>query len=204
MKANKHEINGYIYVTSEEKPIRDEYYVGFYKKSIFVKKRTSGILIANPCKKIILCNNPNLPIQQLTTEEVEYLKSVDSFEVEIGYLGMGGFVKTNEIISKDKVFYKIIIPQETEQTKESIEEVANKIYHNIKHKYPVLPNDTTWIQGFIEGAKWKHQNGYNHAKQTLYTEDEMIDFVEEYKEFSINSNKDVISFKEWFNKHKKQ
>lgn len=191
MKANKHEINGYIYVTSEETTKCEMFW---HYNHIF---KTISTNESTGYKKIILCNNPNLPIQQLSTEEVEYLKSVDSFEVEKTYT-------YNKIKFND--FYKILIPQEsiktfsnyseyfdkypqeTEQPKENIEEVAISFYKKGK-----LNNVT---QSFIVG--------YNHAKQTLYTEDEMIDFVEEYKEFSINSNKDVISFKEWFNKHKKQ
>lgn len=47
---------------------------------------------------------------------------------------------------------------------ETLEEVANKIYHNIKNKYPVIPNDITWIQGFIEGAKWQAERMYSEEE----------------------------------------
>ena len=41
--------------------------------------------------------------------------------------------------------------------KETLEEVANKMYYNTKHSYPIIPNYTNWIQGFIIGAEWQQE-----------------------------------------------
>ena len=96
MKANKYEINGYIYVTSEGKINDGEYYL---HNGIIMQKKL-GYNNSNG-RKIILTNRPKLSIQQLTTEEVKYLREVDSFEVEKEYKHF-----TSELYS-----YKIIIPK---------------------------------------------------------------------------------------------
>ena len=120
MKANKHEINGYIYVTSEENYVKNDWTIN----SIGELNKYKGGVSFTTWKKIILTNNPNLPIQQLTKEEVEYLKEVDSFEVEKEYKHF-----TSELYS-----YKIIIPKQEPSTRlknsltqfnMSLEEVIN-------------------------------------------------------------------------------
>lgn len=183
MKANKHEINGYIYVTSDDEPKENDYILS--KDSIsplFVDGNTiyPKMLLVDHWFKIILCNNPNLPIQQLTTEEVEYLKSVDSFEVE----------KNDCFDAPDTVtFYKILIPQETEQPKESIEEVIDRIA-----KQDGYDIEGGKVADFTDGF----EKGYNHAKQTLYTDDEVLDLL-------LNCiSENPIDVRQWFNKNKKQ
>ncbi|CAB4136497.1 hypothetical protein UFOVP584_27 [uncultured Caudovirales phage] len=143
MKANKHEINGYIYVTSEELDSLNS--INGYK--------------------IILTNDESFKnIQQLTTEEIEYLKSVDSFEVEKNEhnLAIGGVLEN----------YKILIPQETEQPKDEIDRFFVDMVCN--------------------------------KKQTLYTEDEVNEYLEYYLETTQVKNEIALSISEWFNKHKKQ
>lgn len=157
MKANKHEINGYIYITSDGHINDEEIHLCTKYKELHSHKHRNN---TDTCKKIILCNNPNLPIQQLSTEEVEYLKSVDSFEVE-------KIFKANPKYEEDKQFtenvgfwnYKIIIPQETEQPKESIEEVV--LYFK-----KVKPNNSEQEESirqiFIDETKeylWAHEKG---------------------------------------------
>lgn len=112
--ANKHEINGYIYVTNDDEIILGDYYIDFTTNGLEIEHfgtKADWVLVGIcDSKKIILCNNPNLTIQQLSAEEVEYLESVDSFEVEkIGY-------KKNGMIDESTSYnYKILIPKETEK-----------------------------------------------------------------------------------------
>ena len=78
MKNNIHKINGYIYVTSDDE---------IKKNNIYLDRQTvvqAHVLpLPDRCKKIILTNNPDLTtVQQLTLEEVNYLNSVNSCEVE--------------------------------------------------------------------------------------------------------------------------
>lgn len=223
--ANKHEIKGYIYVTSDEEI--EYFYLNTFNNEIDKcddKISQKNVNLSYWLKKIILTNNPNLPIQQLTEIEVEYLKSVDSFEVEkIGY-------KKNGMIDESTSYnYKILIPKETEkergititnvseQPKESIEEVVKE-----KYKGEYICNGVDIVPAFREGFI----DGYNHAKQTLYTEDEVINLIKEIsseieiRKQNIISNSKKISqdmleggcmafessqntVKEWFNKHKK-
>jgi hypothetical protein len=74
------------------------------------------------CKKIILTTDQDLiedGIQAIDDEFLEWFvknPSCEWVEVEKGYLGMCGFVKSSEPISKDKLHYKIIIPQEEPKT----------------------------------------------------------------------------------------
>ena len=82
MKANKYEIKGYIYITSEETIKAWDWFISLYSNTIQREFKLDWMLNKDTYKKIILTNNPNLPIQQLTTEEVECLKEVDNCEVE--------------------------------------------------------------------------------------------------------------------------
>ncbi len=69
-------------------------------------------------KKIILTTDQDLikdGVQAIDNEFLEWFvnnASCEEVEVEKGYLGMCGFVKSSEPISKDKLHYKIIKPQE--------------------------------------------------------------------------------------------
>jgi hypothetical protein len=72
-----------------------------------------------PLKKIILTTDPDFSVQSIDDEFLEWFvknPSCEWVEVEKGYLGMCGFVKSSEPISKDKLHYKIIIPQEEPKT----------------------------------------------------------------------------------------
>lgn len=225
MKANKHEIKGYIYVTSEEEI---QYYADGTQEvklnEVLINKRDNivgqvshigssfnfkGTLqfpkdndlhnnrhCTFDCRRVILCNNPDLPIQQLTTEEVEYLKSVDSFEVEKKeYPYMVGIGES----------YKILIPKETEQPKESIEEketleeVAKKFAREVSereifkgielHKRINLKQGCQL--GYIAGFKaCEEQNKGLYSEESecvnMYLDDLNIPRKsEDYKEYSI-------------------
>ena len=50
---------------------------------------------------------------------------------------------------------------------QTLEESANKIYHNIKNSYPTIPNDTNWIQGFVEGAKYQQERSEEDLKEAF-------------------------------------
>jgi hypothetical protein len=69
-------------------------------------------------KKIILTTDPTLianGVQAIDDEFLEWFVKnpiCEEVEIEKGYLGMAGFIKSTELISKDKLIYKIIIPQE--------------------------------------------------------------------------------------------
>lgn len=169
MKVNKHEINGYIYVTSDEE----------IKQNDFISNGFSigqSIVFHNiDDKKIILTNNPNLSIQQLTTEEVEYLKSVDSFEIE----------KEDWVLNPDvKFFYKILIPQETENKKDEIDKFFVDMVCNPKEQ----PKES------IEelALKYAEENQYDleYYDEGGYQGIEVKSFAEKLVDF--------------FNKHKKQ
>ena len=104
MKTNIDKINGYIYVTSDDE---------IKKNNIYLDRQTvvqAHVLpLPDRCKKIILTNNPDLTtVQQLTLEEVNYLNSVNSCEVE----------KIDIVVGYR---YKLLIP--TEQPKYTEKEV---------------------------------------------------------------------------------
>lgn len=209
MKANKHEINGYIYVTSEEEIKEGDYFLDD-NNSISQSYKLSQVQYANP-KKIILTNNPNLPIQQLTSKDVEYCKgksevkvekcpiegvySIDIREIEtVGLKFENSIENTINIMSMANSMFS-----EKEQPKETIEEVAEK--------YAVSKSSSSI---FYEAHKRDFLN--DHAKQTLYTESDIkqIAFSFYYdmsKKMKIPENlisENETNFTEWFNKHKKQ
>jgi len=124
----------HIYITNDE--IVTEYLTGLYfididtgKNNIFspiyINKETIAagkfhtyMNNGNMCKKIIMTTDPQLIANGVQAIDDEFLEwfvknaSCEEVEVEKGYLGMCGFVKSSEPISKDKLHYKIIIPQE--------------------------------------------------------------------------------------------
>ena len=153
MKANKHEINGYIYVYDD--------------------------------KRMILTNDKEyMDVQQLSPEEVEHCKG----EVEVEEMlqkrwGVEWFDFPNQKEGREpdgiyRTIYKIIIPSNP------IEVVARK-YANITHDRPLDKEERYYkdyqkYDGFIDG--------YNHAKQIMYSEDDMKGFAKYLRSYEIVEN----------------
>jgi len=113
----------------------------------------------NGAKKIMLTTDPQLikfGVQAIDNEFLEWFvknPSCESVEVEKGYLGMCGFVKSDEPISKDKLHYKIIIPKE-EPKQETLEEfIKSQPYYGTC--------TTEYKEGIEEGAKWQAERMYS-------------------------------------------
>lgn len=107
----------YIYITSNEKEQKGDWTIIVNEKSIKLAKGffwDFGVLYY----RIILKTDQTLiadGIKNIDNDLLEwFLKNptCEELEVEKGYLGMAGFIKSNELISKDKLIYKITIPQE--------------------------------------------------------------------------------------------
>jgi hypothetical protein len=109
----------HIYITSDEEIKEgDWYYWIVTNMRIKAIRDNLGRLpkFGDGSQKIILTNDKDLikdGVQAIDDEFLEWFvknPSCEEVDVERGYLGMGGFVKSSEPISKDKLEYKIIIP----------------------------------------------------------------------------------------------
>lgn len=159
---NIHKLNGFIYVTSEDKPIdrnycfdkfnqlwklEDKKLISFDSKGI--KRFSTDNILGHECRKIILTNDSYLAnVQKLTPEEEAYCKTVDSVEVEY----------TVDFNSKAV----IVIPKQ-----ETIEEVAYN-YAEV-YRCPATNKDEYCKHDIISAINF----GYNHAVKTHYTEEEV-------------------------------
>jgi hypothetical protein len=155
------------------------------------------------CKKIILTTDQDLikdGVQAIDDEFLEWFvnnPSCEEVEVEKGYLGMGGFCKSNEIISKDKIHYKIIIPKE-EPKQETLEEAAEINCESITHPYCDREKAM-----FIKGAKWQQEQDKNK-----YSEEEVFKLLKEFNKQTLQLQKlklgNNFNVKEWFEQFKKK
>jgi hypothetical protein len=168
-----------IYITSEEE-IKDCWFLNTLSNEIGFTKGSIGI--PKNAKKIILTTDQDLikdGVQAIDDEFLEWFvknPSCDSVEVERGYLGMGGFVKSSELISKDKLEYKIIIPKE-ESKQEILEEVAENFWLNDDS---MTDNDRiSYVNGFLACAKWQQER--------MYSEKEVIKIVEKSRETGLTA-----------------
>lgn len=155
---NIHKLNGFIYVTSEEKPNDEEiHYCSKWNHLHFHKYRNNN----DTCKKIILTNDKTLTnVQQLTPEEEAYCKTVDSVGVEY----------TVDFNSKAV----IVIPKQ-----ETIEEVAYN-YAEV-YRCPATNKDEYCKHDIISAINF----GYNHAVKTLYTEEEVFLIIEKFRDLKM-------------------
>jgi hypothetical protein len=226
-------INQHIYITSDEEIKEGDWF--FNGEHILQCSDVTDIIIdtegqwstIEDCKKIILTTDQDLIADGVQAIDDEFLKwfvqnpSCEWVEVEKGYLGMCGFVKSSEPISKDKLHYKIIIPQE-EPKQETLEEAAQK-HLNEKYRGGGYLGNL-----FIAGAKWQAENmpihildvenTYVHIKdgviivekndktERMYSEEDMISFAIFYYTHQGKATeywgKDL--FKEWFEQFKKK
>lgn len=187
---NVHKINGYIYVTSDEKPGLKQHGIGYAHgikgvgsgHYIFFNDNTNiGKLnaLCEDSKTVILTNNPDLTtVQQLTPEEVNYLNSVDSCEVD----------KIDIVVGYR---YKLLIP--TEQPNEmSLDEAINLLKQTTEFEV---------LQSFRDKV-----SNLETASKKLYTENDMFSFAEfaiaKFNDFDKVTLTDEV-FKQWFNQHKK-
>lgn len=201
-----------IYITSDEEIKEGDLFIGLQNQ---ISKATNKDIFGGFEKKIILTTDTQLiadGVQPIPEEFLEWFvknPSCEFVDFEYGDDGNG---------------YQIIIPKEEptlanmkctcmrfeancfsgrckncgftkkEQPKESIEEVAEKKYPltNILH----LQLNTSIRTGFIEG--------YNHAKQTLYTEEDVFTICGKFATFIQNKRPSYKKQLEWFGQFKKK
>jgi hypothetical protein len=219
-----------IYITNDEEiKVGDWYYLprtnGVYKcnedPTELNLERRLGI------SKVILTTDQSLDgVQAIDDEFLEWFvknPSCEWVEVKKGYLGMGGFVETNEPLSKDKIEYKIIIPKEEPKQElpefgtkefndlcfcffggkpkqETLEEVAKKYATNHGMMAYVFPEKE---KSFIDGAKWQQERSYS--------EEEVLAMLSEVRKGSMVTSStnnrtywdfDIKSEKKWFEQFK--
>ncbi len=154
-----------IYITSNEE-IKDGWVLNTHNEIYFLK----GFYGIQPItKKIILTTDEELQkdgVQAIDDEFLEWFvqnPSCEFVEVERGYLGIGGFVKSSEPLSKDILEYKIIIPQE-EPEKLIGEKVMPLDNDNIEEEEETLEEDSQYIAiRFLEWYRRKNVFFQFHA-----------------------------------------
>ena len=169
------------------------YHYKHYKKIIMTTDKSINVLCS--CSKD--CGAKESGVQAIDDEFLEWCvknPSCEWVEVEKGYLGMGGFCKSNEIISKDKIHYKIIIPKE-EPKHETVEEDLLDTAIQI-----VGSNNVITIREFLIKHKWQQD-------KKLYSEEEVIAMLKSHKLYIISELRGLSKFKnekEWFKQFKKK
>ena len=169
------------------------YHYKHYKKIIMTTDKSINVLCS--CSKD--CGAKESGVQAIDDEFLEWFvknPSCEWVEVEKGYLGMGGFCKSNEIISKDKIHYKIIIPKE-EPKHETVEEDLLDTAIQI-----VGSNNVITIREFLIKHKWQQD-------KKLYSEEEVIAMLKSHKLYIISELRGLSKFKnekEWFKQFKKK
>jgi hypothetical protein len=223
----------HIYITSDEFIEEGDYYITTFHNGVFKAdsdtirimdfyNKSSETTYINTHFKIILTTDQDLindGVQAIDDDFLEWFvnnASCEFVEVEKGYLGMCGFVKSSEPISKDKLHYKIIIPQEEpkqecgyckqpiskygcacgkqieEPKQETLEEAA-------KEFYPLTTTDLICSpklvrDAFIEGAEWQAER--------MYSEEEVLDILFKHTEDMLKGIR--LTLTEWFKQHKKK
>lgn len=212
-----------IYITSDERPTSDEYYIidDIYEvlKNDFLK------FIDNNCKKIILTTDLELikdGVQEINDEFLEWFvknptcefidwdyKSNEFIQKEIGTLGHDEGLLQSEYDKYVKEYgaYEIIIPS-VEQTKcycghttycdcspltETFKKTLEEAAKIATRIYVNEREKQTAFLEFINGAKWQEQR--------MYSEEEVLEIIRQYalEEHLITSSKPEI----WFEKIKK-
>jgi len=159
-KNQKELQNQHIYITSDEEIKEGDWCINTVESIVLtLDKETEKAIPFESIKKIILTTDQDLindGVQAIDNEFLEWFvknPSCESVEVEKGYLGMCGFVKSDEPISKDKLHYKIIIPKE-EPKQETLEEfIKSQPYYGTC--------TTEYKEGIEEGAKWQAERMYS-------------------------------------------
>jgi len=156
-------------------------------------------------KKIILTTDQDLINDGIQAIEDEFLEwfvnnpSCEYVEVKRGYLGMGGFVETNEPVSKDKIEYKIIIPKE-EPKQETLEEAAHKMLvdYGIKSMGQSI-GVLTVKKLMVDMAQWQQERSYSELELFI---NEVKDKIDSF-EYSVNQKSYISEYlDEWFEQFK--
>jgi hypothetical protein len=127
--------NKHIYITSNEE-IKEGVNQWYLDKYLNKPYNSAGAQYSPKQDVIILTTDQDLikdGVQAIDDNFLEWFvqnPSCEEVEIERGYLGIAGFCKSNEIISEDKVYYKIIIPQE-EPKQEALEKAISKLSKSI-------------------------------------------------------------------------
>lgn len=134
----------FIYITNDEKPKSGDLTLFQGKIHKCIEDITGDLF-----KKIILTNDPTLINNGIQAIDKEFLNwffnnpNCKYIEVEKGYMSISGFIKSNETISKDKIYYNIIIPKEELWTPKQDEKVWIK-------------DCSKWSLGYYIGFDSKH------------------------------------------------
>jgi hypothetical protein len=189
-----------IYITSDEEIKEGDWVLGDYPDNPickviakygqeFTAQSLNGDkygLAEYDSKKIILTTDQDLikgGVQAIDDEFLEWFvknPSCERVEIERGYLGIAGFCKSNEIISKDKVYYKIIIPKE-ELSKDEIDKFFVDMICNPKEElkqetleYNLLQHIKFCLECKNESQAIRLIEKYGFVKQEeRYTEQEL-------------------------------
>jgi hypothetical protein len=212
-----------MYITNEEKFVRDEYITD----GIEVIKATpklvnaQGLVDRRDWKKIILTTDQDLikdGVQAIDDEFLEWFVKNPSCEyVNIEkYHGINTSIAEVNYISGDGSLswqgrsdlrdYKIIIPKE-EPKQETLEEFAKRIANDIKHFEIKLDYQDGIYYGIQLGAKWQQEQD-----KKMYSEEEVENIIQKlmhdvhcgdlcYREYVIDFK---LSPRQWFEQLKKK
>lgn len=158
-----------IYITDNSEIKNGDWYIGYYKKVLFVKKRTAGNLIANPRKKIILTTDLELiknGVQPIPDNFLEWFCQNSSCEfVEV--VKDLRQIDQNNLVTRGSTtlveYYKLIIPQEETKIEEiyhdrnsiSLSEVREEPKQRLEKYSERFDNkDNELIEGIFNPENW--------------------------------------------------
>lgn len=233
-----HKINGFVYVTSEEKPKENQYGIGYAigikgvgaKFYLFFHDGSSRGKINAICKyasTVILTNDTALiGVQHLTTQEVDYLNTVDECEV--------CKEKYSERFDTDKSpignyetwgnRYKLQLPKKNFYCGDEVdygEQCGSQCDNCVDVKgvdYGYLPKQETieevankysgYHKSYIDKTDVKGSaflDGYNHALNTLYTAQQVTEYAYYFEKcYAERPMKKPLLPTDYFNQNKKK
>jgi len=136
-----------------------------------VFKTCVNIISGDDIQKIILTTDPTLIADGVQAIDDEFLEwfvknpTCEEIEVEKGYLGMAVFIKSNELISKDKLIYKITIPQE-------------------EPKQEILPEFTLSKGVFNKISELPQEEPKQEIEKTMTAIEKALELVNKYKYYT--------------------
>jgi hypothetical protein len=197
-------INIYITLNQKIKEGIDQWYLD---KVLNEPYNSGGAQYSSNQDIIILTTDEDLikdGVQAIDDDFVSWLcehRSCEYVEVETGYEGLNGFCKSNELISNDKILYRIVIPKET------LEEAAEKDFNIFQNGNTVVPSGHIYPFkfGFIKGAKWQakqlfkdvaikfskwlhiySKEAHNTTSPCRYYQNQLLNMEELFQEFLNN------------------
>jgi len=199
----------HLYITSDEEISGLENNIWVYNNDrVWLWENTMALRSNNKPKKIILTTDTTLikdGVQAIDDDFLEWFvknPSCEIVEVERGYLGMGGFVKSNEPISKDKIEYKIIIPKE--EPKDVVLGYKTSLDAQMLDK--VEPKQET-LEEVVNNFKKTdvYINEIKQEQEKMYSEQEVKDLIEDWTKMAsgLNQNFPLDKFNIWFEQFKK-